>query len=97
MNQDLKQTIKDKARQLGFFLAGVTTPEPPPHYSAFENCLTQDHHGTMNYLADERSRTRRANPLEILPECKSILVLAMPYNPPSRAERSDSEDEAGRG
>ena len=96
MNQDLKQSIKDKARQLGFILAGVTTPEPPPHYSAFENWLTQDHHGTMNYLADERSRTRRANPLEILPECKSILVLAMPYNPPSRAERSDSEDEAGR-
>jgi epoxyqueuosine reductase len=36
----------------------------------------------MDYLAAERSRTRRANPLEILPECKSILVLAMPYNPP---------------
>jgi len=82
VNQDLKQSIKDKARQLGFILAGVTTPEPPPHYSAFENWLAQDHHGTMNYLADERSRTRRANPLEILPECKSILVLATPYNPP---------------
>ena len=36
----------------------------------------------MNYLADERSRTRRADPLEILPECKSILVLATPYSPP---------------
>jgi len=82
VNQDLKQTIKDKARQLGFFLAGVTTPEPPPHYSTFENWLAQNQHGTMNYLADERSRARRANPLEILPECKSILVLATPYSPP---------------
>ena len=36
----------------------------------------------MHYLANERSRTRRANPLEILPECKSILVLATPYSPP---------------
>ena len=36
----------------------------------------------MDYLANERSRTRRANPLEILPECKSILVLATPYSPP---------------
>jgi epoxyqueuosine reductase len=35
----------------------------------------------MHYLADERSRTRRANPLEILSECKSILVLATPYIP----------------
>ena len=33
----------------------------------------------MQYLAEERSRIRRANPKEILPECKSILVLAMPY------------------
>jgi len=82
VNQDLKQTIKDKARQLGFILAGVTTPAPPPHYATFENWLAQNQHGTMDYLADERSRTRRANPLEILPECKSILVLATPYDPP---------------
>ena len=36
----------------------------------------------MRYLADERSRVRRADPREILPECKSILVLATPYSPP---------------
>ena len=96
---DLKERIKARASELGFILAGVTTPEPPPHYSTFENWLAQDHHGTMNYLADERSRTRRADPREILPECKSILVLATPYMSPSptRAERSASEDEAGRG
>jgi epoxyqueuosine reductase len=86
---ELKQIIKDKARQLGFVLAGVTTPEPPPHYSTFENWLAQDRHGTMNYLADERSRTRRADPLEILPECKSILMLATPYSPPSPSRRGD--------
>ena len=80
--EDLKERIKDKAHELGFVLTGVTTPEPPPHFSTFENWLAQDQHGTMNYLADERSRTRRANPLEILPECKSILVLATPYSPP---------------
>jgi epoxyqueuosine reductase len=37
-------------------------------------------HGTMNYLAEERGRARRTNPKQILPECKSILVLAMPYS-----------------
>ena len=37
----------------------------------------------MNYLATERSRARRADPQEIMPECKSILVLATPYSPPS--------------
>ncbi len=77
-----KRSIKEKARQSGFFLAGVTTPEPPPHYSTFENWLAQGHHGTMDYLANDRSRTRRADPREILPECKSILVLATPYSSP---------------
>jgi epoxyqueuosine reductase len=81
---DLKQTIREKARQLGFFLAGVTTPEPPPHYSTFEHWLAQGRHGTMNYLAEERARQRRADPRLILPECKSILVLATPYHSPSR-------------
>jgi epoxyqueuosine reductase len=96
VTQELKQTIKDKARQLGFTLTGVLLPEPPPHYSTFENWLAQNHHGNMDYLANDRSRTRRADPREILAECKSILVLATPYSP-ARAERSNSEDEAGRG
>ena len=82
MTQDLKQKIENKARQLGFILAGVTTPEPPPHISTFENWLAQGHHGTMNYLAEEPSRARRADPRAILPECKSIIVLATPYYPP---------------
>jgi len=77
----LKQSIKEKARQLGFILAGVTSPEPPSHYSNFEKWLAEGKHGTMNYLAEERSRIRRADPKQILPECKSILVLAMPYSP----------------
>jgi len=83
VTQDLKQSIKDKARQLGFFLAAVTTPGPPPHYATFENWLAQNQHGTMDYLATERSRTRRADPTQILPECKSILVLAAAYPSPS--------------
>ena len=86
---DLKEKIKAKSRELGFTLAGVTTPEPPPHYSTFENWLAQDYHGTMNYLATDASRARRANPHEILPECKSILVLATPYTSPSPSRRGD--------
>jgi epoxyqueuosine reductase len=37
----------------------------------------------MSYLAEERARLRRADPQLILPVCKSILVLAVPYSPPS--------------
>src|SRR5215216_6669417 len=84
---DLKEKIMAKSRQLGFILAGVTTPEPPPHLFTFENWLAQNHHGTMEYLATERSRARRADPREIMPECKSILVLATPYSPPLPSQK----------
>ena len=89
MTHDLKQIIKEKARQLGFSLAGVTLPEPPPHYSTFENWLAQGYHGMMDYLANERSLTRRADLKQILPESKSILVLATPYFPPSPFRSGD--------
>jgi epoxyqueuosine reductase len=83
----LKEKIKTKSKQLGFILAGVASCEPPTHYSNFEEWLAEGNHGTMNYLAEERSRIRRTNPKQILPECKSILVLALPYSsfilPPS--------------
>ena len=91
VNHTLTQDIKDKSRQLGFILAGVTTPEPPPHYSTFEKWLAQGRHGAMSYLDTDRSRARRADPKEILPECKSILVLATPYQPPSPSKRGVSE------
>jgi len=89
--KDLKERIKVKARELGFILAGVTLPEPPAHYTTFENWLAQGHHGTMNYLAEERSRLRRADPKQILPECRSILVLATAY--PSPGGRGQGEGE----
>jgi epoxyqueuosine reductase len=88
-SRNLKEGIKVKASQLGFILAGVTTPEPPPHYSTFEHWLAQGYHGTMDYLATERSRIRRADPREIMPECKSILVLATPYSPPSAEKQAN--------
>jgi epoxyqueuosine reductase len=37
----------------------------------------------MAYLATDRARARRADPKQILPACKSILVLAVPYDRPS--------------
>jgi epoxyqueuosine reductase len=78
----LKQAIEEEARRLGFVLTGVTTPDPPAHLSVFERWLEAGRHADMRYLADESARARRADPRLILPECKSILVLAVPYHPP---------------
>jgi epoxyqueuosine reductase len=86
----LKQSILDEARRLGFTLAGVTTPEPPPHFATFENWIAVGRHASMAYLEKSESLIRRADPRSLLPECKSILVLAIPYSAPLRPPISAS-------
>lgn len=82
----LAQAVKDEAHRLGFILAGVTTPEPPPHWSTYETWLAAGRHGEMAYLAKESARARRRAPRAILPECKSILVLGASYPDPRSVE-----------
>ena len=81
----LTQAIKNEARRLGFLLAGVTTPEPPPHWPAFEHWLSKGRHGSMSYLAD----SRRADPRLVLSDCRSILVLALNYPDPDSAIQNE--------
>jgi epoxyqueuosine reductase len=96
VSAELKRAIQDEARRLGFILAGVTTPEPPPHLAAFEDWLRRGRHASMGYLADERASARRADPRLILPGCKSILVLAVPYSDPKTARAPDEVGPHGR-
>lgn len=92
----LTHQIKEKARALGFELVGVTTPEAPPHLDVYAQWLEAGHHGQMRYLATEKARERRADPRRILPDCKSILVLGIPYDKPRDAERPVGEKALGR-
>jgi len=96
VSQFLKQTIKQEAHRLGFILAGVTTPEPPPHLQAYENWLLQGYHGEMTYLETERARSHRADPLKIMPECRSVLVLGMRYPNPVTTPATPSLPPSGR-
>jgi len=98
VSSTLKQIIKEEARRLGFILAGMTTPDPPPHLSVFEDWLTQARNASMDYMSGDRSRACRADPRLILPECKSILILATPYSNPSLNLDlpTDGEEASGR-
>jgi epoxyqueuosine reductase len=86
----LTQAIKAEARQLGFELVGITTPDPPLHLEVFNNWLAAGRYGEMDYLATERSRLRRSDPRAILPECRSILVLGMRYPAPIASSVAES-------
>jgi len=82
----LVPAVKAEAQRLGFALAGVTTPDPPPHAATYLEWLSLGRHAHMDYLASERARQRRLQPRLILPECRSILVLAIPYAPARAAQ-----------
>jgi len=73
----LTAAVKQEASRLGFELVGVTTPDPPPHLDTYRRWLDAGRHGTMSYLASERSQARRADPRTILASCRSILVVGM--------------------
>jgi epoxyqueuosine reductase len=96
VRQSLTQFVKTEAHRLGFTLAGVTSPDPPPHLSTFENWLALGRHAAMGYLATDRSRARRAEPLHILPECRSILVLGIRYPAPVPASPAEEDNRTGR-
>jgi epoxyqueuosine reductase len=93
----LTQAVKREANRLGFALVGVTTPDPPPHFDVYERWLEAGRHGEMAYLATERARQRRQDPRQILPECRSILVLGIRYPSPVMAEDASVSAEQPRG
>ncbi len=78
----LLHDLQAEANRLGFFVAGVTSPETPPHIHIFENWLASGHHGGMDYLASERSLARRRDPLLLMPGTRSIVVLGFRHAPP---------------
>lgn len=96
MRSSLTQFAKEEALRLGFILAGVTSPDPPPHWSTYNNWLVKGRNAGMSYLATERSLQRRADPLHILPECQSILVLGFLYPQPLPLNEGREQDPVGR-
>ncbi len=93
----LEARLKAEARRLGFDLAGITTPDPPPHFDFYLRWVQAGYHGEMRYLASARALERRADPRKILPECESILVLGMRYSPAEAAPSPGEAASAPRG
>ncbi len=75
----MKETIRQRARELGFDDCRVTTAEPPDHAREFRRWLAAGRHGQMTYL--ERNAHKRVAPRQVLENARSIIVLAASYAP----------------
>jgi epoxyqueuosine reductase len=95
-NRELSQAIKTEAFRLGFKLVGITSPDAPAHLDVYNQWLEEGSHGEMDYLATDRAKLRRADPLQILPECLSILILGIPYPAPPPYETPAGPRTQGR-
>jgi epoxyqueuosine reductase len=76
--------IEEKAIELGFILVGLTKPESPISFPIYKSWVENKYHGKMQYLETQRALERRNDPAVILKECKTILVLGIPYSKPTK-------------
>ena len=83
--EEIKASIRKRARELGFALCGFTSADPPEQYPRFKEWIAANLHAGMDYLADERSLTLRADPTCLLPAARSIIALAIAHPPPPAA------------
>jgi epoxyqueuosine reductase len=76
-SEALALQIKNRARELGFDLVGITTADSPPHTREFQRWLAENFHGEMAYM--QRGMEKRADLRSILPETRSLIVVGMNY------------------
>jgi epoxyqueuosine reductase len=72
-----KSRIRERALALGFDLCRFTSAAPPATGPQFLQWLQEGRHGAMEYLA--RNSGKRIDPSLVLPEVKSMVVLATSY------------------
>ncbi len=89
----LEERIKQKGLELGLSKVAIAKAVSFPEHEALRGWLAQGFHGTMSYM--ERGEAKRRNPLEVMPEAKSVITCALNYNTPH--SYSTECQESGRG
>lgn len=73
----MKAGIRQRALELGFDDCRFTSAAAPASADQFQNWLAGNQHGEMTWL--ERTAPRRIDPQKVLPDAKSIIVVAASY------------------
>ena len=76
----LKALLAERARALGFAAIGIADPDAAPEAGArLQAWLDAGCHGEMLWM--ETTAERRASPLALWPEVRSVILLGFPYTP----------------
>jgi epoxyqueuosine reductase len=73
----LETRLKDRARDLGFDLAGIAPATPADGFDRLQEWLAAGYAGEMGYMA--RLASAHQHPASILPEVRSVVMVAMNY------------------
>jgi epoxyqueuosine reductase len=73
----MKAQINQLAVAAGFDACGFASAKAAPHSEAFLRWLADGCHGEMGWMA--RSPERRADPRNVLPGCRTVILLAKSY------------------
>jgi epoxyqueuosine reductase len=81
MSEEIKQHLQKEAHALGFHSFAVAPVPIELREQYYLDWIAQGKHGTMSWM--ERNNDRRLSPENIIPEAKSIIVLALNYYQPN--------------
>jgi len=77
----LSTRIKERALELGFHKVGIVPAAPlAPERARLEEWLRRGFHGEMNWMA--RDAERRTDPRLVMPDARSVVVVALNYFTP---------------
>lgn len=86
----LETDIKARAREIGFDLAGITTPEPMLEAdAAYQRWIDVGMHAGMTYMASHRDRV--GDPRRVRAATRSVIAVAMNYYAGEPGEPQDGE------
>jgi epoxyqueuosine reductase len=87
----MKETIRQRARELGFDDCRFTTAAPPAGAPHFQKWLAEKQNGEMAWL--ERNAEKRVDPQKVLPGAKSAICLAVSYqNSEARIQKPEFQN-----
>lgn len=79
MAANMAEQVKEKARELGFSMAGIVTARPGRTLDAYLDWITQEYHGQMGYMARPDRLARRQDLNVILPGVQSLVSVGLDY------------------